>query len=96
MQKTRRIYLATLGAIGLLVFVINPLLMLLVSFSLIMFLAVSRQLNYYKVAMMIKRYAKDVFRLRLEIRAKLHSGFKDCNGSMENEESNNRSYGFVR
>jgi hypothetical protein len=45
---------------------------------------------------MIKRYAQDASKLRLEIRAKLHSGFKDCNGSMENEESNNRSYGFVR
>lgn len=97
MQKIRRIiYLTALGTAGLLIFLINPLLMLLASISLLAFIAVARQLNFYKIAMMIKRYAATVSRLRFEIRAKLHTGFRDYSSSLENEKSHSKSYGYVR
>ncbi|MGD0644062.1 MAG: hypothetical protein ABSA75_04060 [Candidatus Bathyarchaeia archaeon] len=96
MRKLRGvIYLALLGTAGLIAVLINPLYMFAV-ISMFAFLAIDRQINFYKIVMMMKRYAKSVSRLRFEIRAKLHTGFRDYSDSMDSEESHHRNCGFIR
>jgi hypothetical protein len=89
------IYLALLGTVGLIVVLINPLYMFAV-ISMFAFLAIARQMNFYKIVMIMKRYAKNVSRIRFEIRAKLHTGFRDYSDSMDSEESHHRTSGFIR
>ena len=90
------IYLALLGAVGLIVVLINPIYMLAVV-SMFAFLAIARQMNLNNILMMLKRYAKNVSRIRFEIRAKLHTGFRDYSDSLDSEESHHsRNCGFVR
>ena len=69
---------------------------MIASISMLAFVAVDRQLNFFKIVMVIKRYAKNVSRLRFEIRAKLHTGFRDYSGSMDSDESHHRSCGYIR
>jgi hypothetical protein len=96
MRKLRSIiYLALLGTVGLIVVLINPLYMFAV-ISMFAFLAIARQMNFYKIVMIMKRYAKSVSRIRFEIRAKLHTGFRDYSDSMDSEESHHRTSGFIR
>lgn len=100
MRKTGSvIYFSLLAAAGLIVVLLNPLYMYAVV-SIFAFLAIVQQMNLYRMlAVMMKRYAKNVSRLRFEIRAKLHTGFKDYNESVDREESNSRSSrtcGFTR
>jgi hypothetical protein len=88
MRKIRSIiYVALVATAGLLAATISPLTVLLVSISMIAFLAIARQMNFYKIFMMIKSWAKNVSRLRVEIRAKLHTGFRDYNDSLDAESS---------
>jgi hypothetical protein len=54
---------------------------------MVAFLAIARQMNFYKVFMVMKSWAKNVSRLRVEIRAKLHTGFRDCNDPLDAESS---------
>ena len=87
MRKLRSIiYLALLGTAGLIAVLINPLYMLAV-ISMFAFLAIARQMNLYRIVMMMKRYAKNVSRIRFEIRAKLHTGFRDYNDPLDAEGS---------
>ena len=96
MRKLRSIiYLALLGTVGLIVVLINPLYMFAV-ISMFAFLAIARQMNFYKIVMTMKRYAKSVSRIRFEIRAKLHTGFRDYSDSMDSEKSHHRTSGFIR
>jgi len=97
MRKLRSfISLALLATIGLLAALINPIVVLFASISIIAFLAIARRMNFYKIIMMIKGHAKNVSKLRFEIRAMLHTGFREYSGSMENEESRHRSCGYIR
>ena len=96
MRRMRSIiYLALLGTVGLIVVLINPIYMFAV-ISMFALLAIARQMNFNNIVMMIKRYAKSVSRLRFEIRAKLHTGFRDYSDSMDSEESHNRNCGVIR
>ena len=96
MRKLRSIlYLALVGTVGLIAVLINPLYMFAVV-SIFAFLAVARQMNFYRIAMLMKRYAKNVSRIRFEIRAKMHTGFRDYSDSMDSEESHSRNCGFIR
>ena len=96
MRKVRStIYLALLGTVGLIVVLINPLYMLAV-IGMFAFFAIARQMNFNNIFMMIKRYAKNVSRIRFEIRAKLHTGFRDYSDSIDREESHNRNCGIIR
>jgi cytochrome b subunit of formate dehydrogenase len=90
------IYLALLAIVGLLILLINPLVVLLASVSMLAFVAIARQMNFCKIVIMIKRYAKSVYRLRFEIRAKVHTGFRDYSGSMDSEESRHRNCAYIR
>jgi hypothetical protein len=90
------IYLALLVAVGLIVVLINPIYML-VLISMFAFFAIARQMNLNNILMMLKRYAKTVSRIRFEIRAKLHTGFREYSDSLDSEESHHsRSHGFIR
>jgi hypothetical protein len=73
----RVIYLASLGILGTLVAVLFPVYILLVAFGVIALLSLSQQLNFYKIIVMLKRFALKGRKLWLESRMKLHTGFKD-------------------
>ena len=96
-MKKLRAYISVVlfTAIGMMVAMINPYL-LLTFVSVMAFVAIARQMNLSKIAMMLKNYAKTVSKLRFEIRAKLHTGYGDYNYSLDAEESSHRSRGFVR
>ena len=97
MKKLRSIIsLTLLATVGLLAALINPLAVLFASISIITFLAIARQINLYKIAMMMNSYAKNVSKLRLEIRAKLQTGFRDYTGSIEKEESHHSKSRYLR
>jgi len=88
MRKLRSIvYVALVAAAILLAATISPLTVLLASISIIAFLAIARQMNFYKIAMLLNKWMKNVSRLRIEIRAKLHTGFRDCNDPLDIENS---------
>ena len=88
MRKLRSIiYVAVLAATGLLAATISPLTVLLATMSIMAFLAIARQTNMYKIAMMMKNWAKRISRLRVEIRAKLHMGFRDYSDPLDAEGS---------
>ncbi len=97
MRRLRSIiYVALVAAVGLLAATVSPLTVLLASMGIVAFLAIARQMNFNNIFMMIKRYAKNVSRIRVEIRAKLHTGFRDYNDSTDGEESHSRNCGFIR
>jgi hypothetical protein len=97
MQKLKSVIsLVLLATFGLLTALISPLVVLFASISIITFLAIARQMNFYKIVMVIKRYAQTVSRLRFEIRAKLHTGFRDYSVSLESEESPRGSCGYIK
>ncbi len=88
-----------LGLFAFVVLLINPLLMLLATVGVVSFLVLIRQLNTYKIVMMLKRFIQTASELRVKIRAKLHMGFRDYNGvAVENEEQKlrNRNCGYLR
>jgi hypothetical protein len=85
----RVIYLVTLGIIGALMVLFFPAYTLLATFGVLALLALSRQLNFYKIAMMLKRYAVKGRKMWLESRMKLHTGFRDVH-SAELENGNRR------
>ncbi len=78
MRKIRSIIIvATLAVVGLLAAAISPLTVLWVSIAMLTLLSVMRQVNFQRMLLALKNYAKKVARMRVEIRAKLHTGFKD-------------------
>jgi hypothetical protein len=97
MQKIKNIIcVALLAAVGLLVTIVSPLTVLFASIGMFAFLAIARQMNFQRILAMLKGYAKNVARIRFEIRAKLHTGFRDYSDSADSEESHNRTCGFIR
>ena len=88
MRKIRSIiYVALVATAGLLAATISPLAVLSASICMIAFLAIARQMNFYKIFMMMKGWTKNVSRIRFEIRAKVHTGFRDYNDSIDSEGS---------
>jgi len=88
MRKLRSIiYVALVAAAGALAATISPLTVLWISISMIALFAIARQMNFNKIVMMMKKWAKNVSRLRFEIRAKLHTGFRDYNDPLDAEGS---------
>ena len=97
MEKIKTAILLTLlVSLGLLTVLISPLYTLLAFVSILSFLAIARQIDFQKLLLMLKNFAKNVSKMRFEIRAKLHTGFREYSDSVENEETSNRKYGFVR
>ncbi|MGD6850683.1 MAG: hypothetical protein ACQCN6_01320 [Candidatus Bathyarchaeia archaeon] len=93
MRKTRGIiYLASIGVAGAILALINPLyaVTLIGIFTL---LTIARQLNFQKMLAMMRQFAKNITRLQLEIRAKLHTGYTQ---SFDNEETHRRTSSLIR
>jgi hypothetical protein len=96
MQKLRRILNLTVVAIvGAAIVFISPLVALLAAALTLVLLAVTRQLNLYKIVMIMKGYAKNLARIRSEIHAKLHSGFYD-HSAQADQESHSQSCSCIR
>jgi len=88
MRKTRSIiYVTLLATAGLLAALVSPLTVLYASIVLVSFLAMANKMNLYKMVMMMKKWAKNVSRLRFEVRAKLHTGYRDYTDSLEADPS---------
>jgi len=88
MRKIKSIiYVALVATAGLLAATVSPLTVLLASIGMIAFLAIARQMSFYKIFMMIKSWVKNVYRLRVEIRAKLHTGFRDDSDPLDAQSS---------
>jgi hypothetical protein len=78
MRKLRRlIYLSLLGALGTLVALLLPLYTLLVMFGALALLFLARQLNFYKIMMMLKRLVQNTRKFHFENRPGLRTGFRD-------------------
>jgi hypothetical protein len=77
MKKLRRlVYLSLLGTLGTLVALLLPeqFLIAMIGVSVLLFLA--RQLNFYKIVMMVKRLVQNARKLYLANRLKLRTGFR--------------------
>jgi uncharacterized RDD family membrane protein YckC len=97
--KARRIiYPAILTATVIVVALLYPLAVIILSAGTFVFLLISRQLNFYRIFMMLKRAAQSISRLRMEFRARVHLGFREYNSVSANadEELRHRTYGYVR
>ena len=78
MRKLRRIvYLSLLGILGTFVALMFPAYVLMVMVGVVTLLFIARQLNFYKIMMMLKRVIRNTRRLCFESRLKLHTGFRD-------------------
>ena len=98
-KRVRRIiYPVLLAAAVMVVALIYPLAVLLLSAGAVVFLVLSRQLNFYKIIMMLKRFARNASKLRYELRARFHLGFRDYRGASLDEEEglHRRTRGYVR
>lgn len=88
MRKVRSIIsVAALAVVGLLAATISPLTVLWVSIAMLTFLSVTRQVNFQAMLLALKNYAKNVARMRVEIRARLHTGFRDYTDRLDGEAS---------
>jgi hypothetical protein len=82
MRKLRRlVYLALFGTLWGLVAVLLPEFILFAMFGALVFLFLARQLNFYKIVMMLKRFIRNARRLYLGNRLKLRTGFRDYRDS---------------
>jgi hypothetical protein len=77
-RKLRRfIYLSLLGTLGTFVALLVPAFTLLAVFGALALLFLAQQLNFYKMAMMLKRFVQNTRRLYFDNRIKLRTGFRD-------------------
>jgi hypothetical protein len=81
-RKLRRvIYLSLLGILGTFVVLLLPEYVLIAVFGTLALLFVARQLNFYKIVMMLKRFIQNTRRLYFENRLKLRTGFRSYRDS---------------
>lgn len=75
-KLSRLIYLSLLGALGTLMLLLFPEYTLLAVFGALTLFLVARQLNFYKIIMMLKCFVQNTRRLHLENRLRLRTGFR--------------------
>ncbi|MCW4009099.1 MAG: hypothetical protein NWF05_00555 [Candidatus Bathyarchaeota archaeon] len=92
----RLISLAAIGAVGSIVILFNPAYITLAMFSMLVILMIARNMNFYKIAMMLKRYAREASKLRSEIHLRLHTGFKDYSTTLDDQTRAGKTTGYVR
>lgn len=80
-KLSRLIYLSLLGALGTLMLLLFPEYTLLAVFGALTLFLVARQLNFYKIIMMLKCFVQNTRRLHLENRLRLRTGFRGYRGS---------------
>jgi hypothetical protein len=82
MRKLRRlVYLSLLAAFGTLAALLLPEYTLIVMFGTLALLFLARQLNFYKIVMILKRFIQNTRKLYFENRLKLRTGFRDYRDS---------------
>jgi ABC-type transport system involved in cytochrome bd biosynthesis fused ATPase/permease subunit len=90
MRKLRRIvYLSLLAIIGTYLALLLPVYTLLAMFGALTLLLLARQLNFYKIMMMLKRFIQNTRRQYFQNRLRLRTGFRDYMDA-EIENSNSR------
>lgn len=93
MRKLRSlICLASIVAAGAILVLINPLYAVALG-SMCTFIALAGQMTFQRMLAIMKQLAKNVTRLRLELRAKIHTGYTQ---SFDNEETRRRTSSMIR
>lgn len=96
-KVSRLLHFTALGLLAAtLLFLINPLYLMLALLSMFAMLMIARNMNFYKMVMMLKRFARETSKLQLEIHALLHTGFRDSVSLDEENGTRGRNAGFVR
>lgn len=96
-RKVRNIvYLVALGTIGTLLFLVNPAYLMFGLFSLFAIVTLARAINFYKLVVMLKRYARDTAKLRSDIHARLHMGFKDYTAVDDEHKTRSKTASCIR
>jgi len=93
------VYPVLLVSASLVLALLYPIMLLIFYAGAFVLLLLSRQLNFYKMVMVLKRYARDIgSKLRRDFRAKLHLGFRDYSNAPVggDEELSHRTHGYVR
>jgi hypothetical protein len=77
MRKLRRmLYLSLLAILGTLLAIIFPEVTLLAMFGAATLLIIMRRLNFYKIAMMLKRFIQNTRRIYFENRLRFRTGVR--------------------
>jgi hypothetical protein len=96
-KMTRLLSLAILGTVGTILVLLNPSYLLFGFLSMFAIVELARNMNFYKLSVMFKRYTRKAARLRFELRMRLHAGFKDYSVSMDDETRNpTQTTGYIR
>jgi len=93
------VYPVLLVSASLVLALLYPIMLLIFYAGAFVLLLLSRQLNFYKMVMVLKRYAHDIgSKLRRDFRTKLHLGFRDYSNAPVggDEELSHRTHGYVR
>jgi hypothetical protein len=82
---------------SLLLALLYPILLLIFYAGAFVLLMLSRQLNLYRMVMVLKRVARNLGAIRAQIRLRLHLGFRDYNdvSADVDEELQHRSHGYI-
>ena len=86
-------------AASVLLAIFDPMLLLVFYAGAFVLLMLSRQLNLYRMLMLMKRVARKLGALRAEIRTRIHLGFRDHTFDVStdvDEELHHRSHGYIR
>jgi hypothetical protein len=76
-----------------------PMLLLVLYAGAFVLLMLSRQLNLYRIVMLLKRVARKLGALRAEIRTRIGLGLRDYSSGVSgdvDEELHHRSHGYIR
>ncbi len=98
LRTIRRILnLTALGIIGIFLVIAYPLYTLTALAGIFVIVMLSKQLNFYKIVMMLKRAFQNLAHVRNQIRVRMHYGVCEYRAGLEDETGkHNRSYGYVR
>ncbi len=74
-----------------------PMLLLVFYAGAFVALTLTRQLNFYKIVMVLKRYASKLgARLKAQLNVMVHLGFRDLDEDGVDEELSRRTRGVIR
>ena len=98
MRNVRRIiYPVVFVTISLILALMYPWIVMGFYAIAFVLLVLSRQLNLYRIIMVLKQAVRNLNKLRCNVRARLHLGFREYAGaSVDEEQLRHRSRRFVR
>jgi hypothetical protein len=95
----RILYPVVFLAASVLLALFYPMLLLIFYACAFVLLMLSRQLNLYRMVMLLKQVARRLGAFRAEIRTRIRLGFRDYNSGVSadvDEELHHRSHGYMR